>query len=238
MSIFDSVSMFWNGAADKNFRVSGVPGTLTVDTVDSETHDWQNDVTQYPVEEGADVSDNIRALPDEISFDCFVGGAPIKGLVDRAADAVDTLDSLMSGNTDSLLGGNRRLQECFATLYALRNSRQTMTVATKYKTYTSMALVSVRPSRTPVEGAALVFTLTFRYVRIVSSQMTRVPEGMTGKPADMGDAATKQRAQGTVNAGPSKGTELSMDQVSKQAEKSAGRMISGLAAAWKGVFGG
>ncbi|CAM6807578.1 hypothetical protein ENKOMM257B_06905 [Enterobacter kobei] len=229
-----SLTMMWNGYGDKNFRVSGGAGTLTVDVVEDEGHVWQNDVTQYPVETGSDITDNIRPKPDELTFKCFVGGAPIKGYAERAADAVEFGTNLMNGDTDALLGGNQRLQEAFNQVRALRDSRQLVTVATRYRTYTSCAVVSVEMNRVPDDGEALSFTMSLRQVRIVSSQMTRVPEGMSGKPQDM-SGATAQRAQGTVNAGPSKGSNLTPKQVVSQPEGSAAKKISALARVTRGL---
>lgn len=196
------LTMLIKGAGDSVFSVAA-PGfaAFTVDVVDSETHDWKNDVTMYPVEDGADISDNIRPTPVELSMSCFVGGQPIKGYGEM-------FDDWASMSADRFLNGNRRLQECFQSLLALRDSRTLMTVATRYRTYSDMAITSVNLRRTPDDGDSLVFDITWRQCRIVSSQMTRVPDGMAGNP-NSATGTAKQRSQGTTNAGPSKGTQIS-----------------------------
>ena len=218
MAFKNPLTFLWQGTEDSLFSIAGEGiAALTVDTVDDETHDWQNDVTQFPVETGADITDNIRPLPDEISFKCFVSNAPIRGLIDE-----------VSSYADRWLNGTKRLQECFNQLRNLRDSRTPCTVTTRYRTYTDAAITGVTINRVSDAGECLEFTVTFRVVRIVSSQMTRVPEGMSGKPQDM-SGETAQRAQGTVNAGPSKGTSVTPAQATNSANGTAGKRISILA---------
>lgn len=215
MALKNPVSFLWEGTSDTLFGILGTGiSSLTVDTVDEEVHDWQNDVTSYPVEEGADITDNIRPMPDELSFKCFVSNAPIRGLIDEVSTYVDRW-----------LNGTKRLQECFNQLRALRDSQQPCIVTTRYRTYSNAAIKGVNITRTSDQGEALEFTVTIRIVNIVSSQMTRVPDGMSGKPENM-SGATAQRAQGTVNAGPSKGVEVP---ASSAANSAAGSRVSILA---------
>jgi hypothetical protein len=195
VALKNPLTFLWEGTNDSIFSIAGTGiAALTVDTVDDETHDWQNEVTNYPVETGSDITDNIRPKPDELSFKCFVSNAPIRGLIDE-----------ISSYVDRWLNGTKRLQECFNQLRNLRDSRQPCIVTTRYRTYENAAITGVHITRTNEVGEALEFTVSFRVVRIVSSQMTRVPDGMSGKPQDM-TGSTAQRAQGTVNAGPSKGS--------------------------------
>lgn len=49
-------------------------GELEIDVVESDQINYQNTVTDKPVEDGADISDHIKQKPIEITLKCFFSG--------------------------------------------------------------------------------------------------------------------------------------------------------------------
>jgi hypothetical protein len=47
------------------------------DTVDTEDHTLPNEVTEFPVEEGPDVTDNIRVKPRLLSVKGYISDTPL-----------------------------------------------------------------------------------------------------------------------------------------------------------------
>ena len=67
--------------------IDGFPMDLAL----SEEHRFPGEVTSYPVEQGADISDHIRTLPEEITLECIVSDTPIGEV---ATDATRTSGTL------------------------------------------------------------------------------------------------------------------------------------------------
>lgn len=216
-SKFSPVSFLFKDAGDSVFAIQGTGlAALTVDTVDSEAHDWTNDVSQYAVEGLTDISDNIKQKPDELSVTCFVSNAPITGLIDEVVHFADRF-----------LNGRNRTQQAFNQLKALRDLRVPVSVATRYRVYTNVAITGVTIRRTPDLGDALVFDVRFKQINIVSTQTTAIPKGL-GAAGKQVDNATKQRAGVKVDAGKSTGQNVKVGEGPKSVNKSIGAVFGGL----------
>lgn len=210
-SKFSPVGFLFKDAGDSVFSIHGTGlAALNVDTVDSEAHDWTNDVSNYAVEKAGDISDNIKQKPDELSLTCFVSNAPITGLIDEVKHFADRF-----------LNGRNRTQEAFNQLKALRDLRVPVNVATRYRIYTDMAIVSISIRRTPDLGDALLFDLHLKQIRTVSTQTEKVPPGL-GANGRRTDNATKTRAAVKVDAGKSTGQDVKVgdDSVPKSVNRS------------------
>lgn len=132
---------------------------FTVDAAISEDHAFDSDVTVHPVEEGADISDNIRARPITITLDCVVSDTPI-------ADGSVIVEE-----------GTLPTDETFNKLVAIRDARLPVTITTSRGTFENMALQSLSVPVTSKTGAALSFRVTFVQIRIVKNDLilTTIP---------------------------------------------------------------
>jgi hypothetical protein len=57
---------------------AGAENTLWFDVTTEEGHHLKAEVTEHPVEEGINVTDNVRPEADELSLTCFISNTPIK----------------------------------------------------------------------------------------------------------------------------------------------------------------
>lgn len=201
----DQVAFLFEDAGDSVFYIKGTGlAALSVDTVDEETHEWENDVSQYPVEGMADISDNIKAKPDELKVRCFVSNTPINGLIDQYLNFADRF-----------LNGRKRTQDAYNQLLALRKLRLPVTVATRYRVYENVGITRVQIIRDPKEGDSLIFDVFFKQIDIVKSQTGPVPAGL-GAGGKQTDNAAKTRAAVATDAGKSTGTTKPPAAVTKQ----------------------
>lgn len=136
-------------------RINGYP----IDLALTEDHSFESAVTEYPVESGADISDNIRNKPLEITLEGIVSDTPI------GAIALDATRRVESGQASPSL-------DAYTRLLAIREAREPVTVETSLGKFEHMALTHLGVPRDRATGKALKFTVTFRQVRIV--QNTRV----------------------------------------------------------------
>lgn len=163
--------------------------SLDFDVTIDEVHDWSNDVTQFPVENGSPISDHIRQTPDKVSITGVISNSAfseialrdIKSLKDRCQTSFDVLRNLMEGG-------------------------RLLTVYTKHKIYTNMALKSSNIPRDAAIGDSIKFKLEFINVRIVNTKVVDVPPGISKKlDKKQGDGVKKktepQKAGGKVDYG-------------------------------------
>ena len=77
--------------------------SLDLDVTQDEAHEWSNDVTQFPVELGSQITDHIQPLPDKLT---------ISGVITNSAIGENALEELN--------GGDDRVQTAFDLLLKLK----------------------------------------------------------------------------------------------------------------------
>lgn len=150
--------------ADPKVQILGVPGFAMIDgfVMDvslSEQHKFEADVTEYPVESGGSVSDNIRPKPLEVSLECIVSDTPI--------GAIATRRGLQQGQFN--LGSYA--SDAYEHLKRVYNNREPVVIVTSLETFSDMALKSLSVPRATGRGKELRFTAEF--VQIQFRQNTR-----------------------------------------------------------------
>ncbi len=149
-------------AAPSSSAVSGASSKpvrpLLIDCLLSDEHVFESEVTDYPVESGADVTDNVRPKPIQITMECIVSNSPINSeVISSRSDVTKSAD------------------EAYAYLLAIRDAREPVTIRTSIKTYNSMVLQSLTIPKSGSVGDGLRFTCVWREVIIVSNtRSTRV----------------------------------------------------------------
>lgn len=123
-------------------------GNISFDLILNESHNFNNTVTDYNVEDGSFVSDHIRNEKLEGS---------VTGLI--------TNFSLFS----SALISNRS-QIVFEKLEQLWRDRELVDIVTVYKVYKNVAITSISISRTNDQGEAIEFEISFKEVNVVKLQ--------------------------------------------------------------------
>ena len=188
------VSFLFNQAGDKIFNVHGGGlAALTVDAIEREAHEWRNDVSNYPVERGADITDNINETPDRLSLTCFISNTPIEGTIDQVTHFADRF-----------LNGRKRTADAYNQLLALKKLKIPVSVVTRYRVFERMGIEAISILREPDNGDALVFDISFKEIHIVSTQMAKVPDGI-GKPGAQAGNTAKTRAGTKTEVGKSTG---------------------------------
>ncbi|WP_158782503.1 phage baseplate protein [Pantoea sp. BAV 3049] len=199
MAFTDLLGFLWNSNSTSTFSLSDESvGNLEFDSIDSETHDWQRDVTQNPVENGSPVADHIIERPRNLTVTGMISNTPVNGS--------NIFNSLVNGFNEE-----DAVAKAFSTLDALYKSKSLVTIYTRYAVYENMVITSINIPRTPDVGDAIVFTIQATQVRMVSTQTTSLPEGVgvkkqtdsSGKAGTSNslDEATKHRAGGNQSLG-------------------------------------
>lgn len=121
-------------------------GALEFDASLSEQHAVELDVTDFPVERGANFSDHKRRKPTQIQIEGYITNTPLVGTPDPGRGVT-----------------------AFQRLEAMADDPGLVSVSTEYKVYSNMALTSLRVPRSAQTGDGFQFTVNFKEIRIVSN---------------------------------------------------------------------
>lgn len=141
--------------------------SIDFDATLEEVHDWQNEVTLNPVEEGSPVTDHVIEKSDKLKLNGTITNSPLRGPL---------AGQYFGGDTSS-----PRTQLAFDQLYALLKKREKVTVYTKHKVYSDMVIQTLNLPRNAQIGDEVQFTMELIHVRFVKTQLVDLPKGMGEK---------------------------------------------------------
>lgn len=127
----------------------------------NETHTFESQVTEYPVESGSNITDNIRPMPITIEMECLVSNSPI-GLMATFRNTITSPDNEFPPTKPS--------EDAYEMLQRIRSKREPVTIRTSLRTYTKMALKSLTIPRSGKSGDDLRFTATFQQIDSVENK--------------------------------------------------------------------
>lgn len=168
---------------------------LTIDTSLTEEHRYENNVTDYPIEDGTNINDHINRQPEEITIEGVITATPFEqeddiifdDSSDRVANYYNKLIEYLGIEPTKPAGALNKNKVYEPVL---------LDIVTGLKTFTSMACTSLI---VPVSTRnALNFTAKFKKVKKVSAKIGFVP-----KVSNLGGQAPniENQAGKTVNAG-------------------------------------
>jgi hypothetical protein len=163
--------------ADLNVLIGKRPpeiGMVKLSLSLSEQHSFASKVTQFPVEDGSQMSDHIINQPDKLTIQGFVTNSPIS-----------TLDTSGPGNGES----------AFEALERIHRTREPVRVFTTLKEYEDMAMESFNVPKNATTGETLRFTAVFIKIRKVTSGIVEVAD----LKADVADTASTTKDAGKQN---------------------------------------
>lgn len=160
---------------------------LFFDAVTSEDHERGADVSDYAVEQGAQVVDNVRPLPNKLTLETFVSNSPIDSpdgqilpltiLVDPPKDPLSfPRPQSVTASTLQFTGDIDYVGTTFATLTGLRDTATLLTITTPKAYYTNMIVEKISLHRDSTTGTSGKFSIEFREIRIVTSKVVAAPE--------------------------------------------------------------
>lgn len=127
-----------------------------IDLAESENHQSDAEVTDDPVESGANITDHVKLNPVIVTLVGIVSDTPIGDLAERRQ-----LDDVHSATA-------------YDTLAEIQNRRETVTIETSLRLYDNMILKNLGIPRTVTTGDSLQFTVTFKQITFVTNDRTIV----------------------------------------------------------------
>lgn len=141
-------------------------------------------LTQFPVEFGANVNDHAILLPDRYLLTGAVSNTPLGiGLDDIGMMGVGAVATAVGGIAGAaistvsayLLSGSEstRAATAWASLTAMLQARARFDLVTEYETLKDMVLIRLDQRTRPEDEDGLIFVAELQQVRIIKSQITR-----------------------------------------------------------------
>lgn len=181
-------------------RRGGKIDDLQLDATITEVHDYENEVTQFPVEDGSSINDHIRKMPAKLQMEGFITNSPINSIQTRIAETVKSVGGLFTSKNLNNDDVKNNVDFAFQALLALTGRQidgfdttpKLLTVVTGLRVYKNMAINSLRVPRDISTGQALRFTCMLVEVKKVKTESVDIPNAK---------AADKDLAQSKVAKG-------------------------------------
>jgi len=152
---------------------------LGFDVALREGYEGAAEVTEHPVEDGADVADHVRAQNEALTFEAWVTDHPITipgTAMDGVTGGTSTV-ALASGQRATGLVYSQRVERVRLvdeTLRRLKDAGQVLTVRTGFREVGGCVIERYRVDRDAESGSALPVSLDFKRIRVATSRTVPV----------------------------------------------------------------
>lgn len=158
---------------------------IEFDALISEDRTYESTIPEYAVESGFSVSDAIILGNDTVDMTLYVTDTPVTWRSHAAQGRVQTVV--------------KQLEDLYY-------SRALCTVVTTEKTWTNMAIESLKISKTADIGYAREIPITFRKIRTTSAKTAAIPASYGKSGKSKAGAGTASTTNGSSGAGAGTGT--------------------------------
>lgn len=168
-------------------------GVLTLDASLEETHTSASEVTEHPVEEGANISDHIRPLPDTLEINGVVTNHPLFLLPSISAP------SPIQGDNQSQ---SDRVKAAYDKLQEIQKAGELVKVITSLREYDNMAITGFAVIRNAANGNVLNATISLTEIITAKVETTEAPVPVNktaAKTTDQGKKNTKAADDAVTN---------------------------------------
>lgn len=161
---------------------------VQLDALESESADHDVEVTDHPVEVGADVSDHARVKPIMLSVQGIISNTPVNRTQQRRVIQTQGFTIQSTAVNGAPAGATGYAEAALERLTTLKEARQLVSVVTPSRVYKDMLLTSMKVPRDAKTGDAVRVALTFKEIRFAEVQRLsrKVAEPKGNKKANVG----------------------------------------------------
>jgi hypothetical protein len=134
---------------------------LLLDATVQELHSSRGEVTDFPVETGADISEHKRVLPDRVRIEGVISNTPLPSQTNSPSTFKEDIEAGVYA---------QRAETAYDTLRNIHETGTAVTIYTALRTYERMQLESLEIPRNVETGDALRFAADFKQITTVDSQ--------------------------------------------------------------------
>lgn len=174
------IGLFWGGKWHKS-SISSKARFIELDLVLKETHSFDSELTEFPIESGSFISDHIIVKPKTLSMTGWISDYPLED---------DHLGLSIGGRTQTL----------FDQLMELHDTREAVLVHTQYHDYQNMVMTACSIPRERNTYQALHVMLEFKEAVITTVRSVKLPPGIGSNTS----ASMEKKAKTTDSKGKKK----------------------------------
>jgi len=160
-------------------------GEIQLDVTLNETHIYDSEITDFPVEQGFDVNDNIRKLPEKLELEGLITNTPLQIVFEDITEQIEQNSNTAQVRTNQRVGDPTFVEVGQNALLALlgrqiqgSNEGEPMIfdIITGLRVYTSMACTSLTFPRDAQTGQAIRIKASFKKINVVGSETIEIPD--------------------------------------------------------------
>ncbi len=170
-------------------------GEFQIEVTVGEQHNYKNEVTDYPVENGMNISDFIQQRPEHITIEGIISRTPLPTNVgletfltgagfNRTQNALETLLDIAGYKLPKQVGQQLIVERA--------GTPKIIDIVSLLRIYTSMVCISLTIPYSQRNGEALRFTMEFKHIATVVSKTVVIDNVST----------LNNKAPNVENAGP------------------------------------
>jgi hypothetical protein len=185
MSSFYVLAGGINNGNNYRFMDSSAGGSFIIfDSVNDISPHLSQTVTQYPIEGGATISDNVASRNDTITMTGVVSNCYVEEKVGNKF------------NYDSI----KRVEQAVALLRKLKENKTLLTVCTEYEVWTNCVLTDCNYTQTPQTAESMPFSLTFEKLRFAQTKYVTLDVKAVASTGKGGDASKDAKTNSSAGA--------------------------------------
>lgn len=192
------------------FLMSDPSQLIEFDAMVTENHKGDVAITDHPVEDGVDISDHARPLPESVSVRVIVSDDPI--IANRSENAQP---SVPGGDPDT------RSNDAYDFVKRFKDGVSPVGLATTLRDYSNMLISSMSVVKDAATGRVLDLNLTLREIQKANTRTTEVPEPVNPSRKKETTQGKKQKREATP------AVEEKTQSISIRLGRAIGRAISG-----------
>ena len=177
-------------------EISGLQDVITeipLDVRPSETHHFSTRITEYPVEEGAKITDHVHIDPYTLDLEGFVSNTPVTSIP----------ASLPYLKGDMRVGrqAGERAKNAYDVLVTVFRARTPLTVVTRMQTFEDMVIQKLDIPFSADRGTSLWFSMSLKKITTVETLAAALPPDVVAalKKQRAKTAASQTQAQKDLN---------------------------------------
>jgi len=132
---------------------------IQLDVRKSSNYEFDADITDYPIEDGSEISDHRRKRPPVISLEGFVSDSPIV--------SVSSVPLGLKGDLSGIPPST--CQTAYDALISVHNNHTPITYVGEYEMYDGMLVKNLQIPRDADKGLGFWFSLQLKHVSVVQS---------------------------------------------------------------------
>jgi len=191
-------------------------GKLSIDVVLTENHSYKNIITRYPVEEGFDITDNVKREPPSLTISGITSNTPVSLTSPSKTDSNGVLQIVREDLTNKIqqtfnyllmCAGFTPVKQATGEIYVKENVPKLLIIITGFMVYRDMVITNLSFPRDYKSGMGLSYSITFDHIRRVSSKYENKPVSVK-KAKGVDKLSSKTDKQGTKETKPVEGSLL------------------------------